>query len=457
MKIAQPRLLATDLCFVTLFSILSIPGTIALRYWLIALLLALLLTQQPVRTALGGLLRDTPVPRLLGLLSAWLLIQLLFTPYTMEVLRELKSQWLTAMIAFVLGTGMALLRPNARSVFNLVFAASAVTLIVLHADYLWQIAAHREWPDLIGTTYPRFSNDTYLTSRVMTSKVQVAFFAILAFTVTLAELLARALRYRRTLSAPTVAVTAIWLLSISANLLAGARNGLLGETLTLVAAAVLVLCFARHIALAWRLLLALVMLGSIVGGATMLDQHDPRWDRAVESVRYGMQPDRYIAWTNQNEIPYPKLPDGSNIEVSAFERTAFIFAGLQFSLEHPLGIGYTRQAFMHLVKERYGGRPRHAHSGFAEYLVGTGWPGLALWYAVLIAAIVAACRWLNRHFDTVGLVGVLLPLGFGGRMITENITRDHMLLLFMLSLGLVYACLKAHDPDTPPHPHHPPR
>ncbi|GLS05991.1 hypothetical protein GCM10007860_31550 [Chitiniphilus shinanonensis] len=457
MKLVPTRLLATDLCFVTLFSILSIPGTIALRYWLMALLLGLLLSQPPLRNALGRLLRDTPVPRLLGLLSAWLLIQLLFTPYLLEVLRELKSQWLMAMIAFVLGAGVALLRPSARSVFNLVFAALALTLVVLHADYLWQIARHREWPDLIGTTYPRFSNDTYLTSRIMTSKVQVAFFAILAFTITLAELLARALRYRRTLGAPTVAVAAVWLLSISANLLAGARNGLLGETLTLLAASVLVLIFARHIALAWRLLLALVMVGTIAGGATMLDQQDPRWDRAVESVHYGMQPERYTAWTNQNEIPYPKLADGSNIEVSAFERTAFIFAGLQFSLEHPLGIGYTRQAFMHLVGERYGGRPRHAHSGFVEYLVATGWPGLLLWYAMLLATIVAACRWLNRHFDAIGLIGVLLPLGFGGRMITENITRDHMLLLFMLSLGLVYACLKAHDPDTAPHPHHPPR
>lgn len=76
-----------------------------------------------------------------------------------------------------------------------------------------------------------------------------------------------------------------------------------------------------------------------------------------------------------------------------------------------------------------------------EYTLGMGWPGIALWAAFLLTVFSQGLRRLLRKHDTLALASMFLVSGFAGRMIIENVTRDHMMEMFMFLIGLMLAAL----------------
>ncbi|MFD2448986.1 hypothetical protein ACFSQE_11605 [Vogesella fluminis] len=84
----------------------------------------------------------------------------------------------------------------------------------------------------------------------------------------------------------------------------------------------------------------LAMLLCFAGGALLNYKLDSRWDRFLSSATIGAQFEESQAWVDPHKWPYPLLADGKPVDVSAYERMAFLAAGLDYALQNPLGSGF---------------------------------------------------------------------------------------------------------------------
>lgn len=418
---------------VPLLVIWSVPNSVALRNVLLGLLLITVLAVPAARQAMRCGLFGSSEGRVYLLLCAWLLLQaLLWAWLPAETWKELKGQWFKGTAILLTGMGFAALlaqgQGNARRAVMVVYCALGVAVLAQLLDYLWAWAA-------LGRA-PMHSDG------IFRGKVQVSYLANLFFGMTMAELFARTCRARSTLALKLPLLLSGALVAVLVVVLSGARNGMLGLVLLFGSTALLAWWFQPHQIASrgrWRWpLLAGLCIVALTGAGW---KFDPRWQLFDDTLPYAVQTDTYRAWLNVERYPLPRLANGQPVDVSAYERVAFITAGLKMASHLPLGIGYTRKAFSHAVEAKYGVRTKHAHSGMIEYLLALGWPGFAAWLAFLGLALKRAIRqFLFRH-SSLGLMTAFLITGFAGRMVIENITRDHMLEMFMFLLGLLLTAL----------------
>lgn len=423
-----------------LLLVFSIPGTIALRYFLMAMLLVSMLGNRDGRTHFEWLLKENRPLQYLLLLTAWLFFQLLWANIPQEVLGELKGQWFTALICFGVGAGFALTKQGLSNKLCLLHYMFLTGLLVMFFDYVFQFF---KWGFPVSWSgIPVFSNGLQIKSHIMASKVQVAFFCTLSFVFYFSELVSRLLTHKRLLPASLPVLVLALLLVVALNVFSGARNGFVGLSMTFLSGCFLIFIFEKKISNLKKTMAMLFMVLLSLGGALLNYKLDPRWSRFFDSAVLGAQFENSQAWVNPDKWPYPLLPDGQLVDVSAYERIAFLSAGVNYSLQNPFGTGFSRLAFMHEVERRYASKARHAHSGMVEFLISMGYPGLLLWLLALFSvASLGICR-LRQGIDMIGLWSVLLTFGFAGRMVVENISRDHMLMMFMLFCGFLSTTLK---------------
>ena len=425
-----------------LLIIWSIPHTIALRYSLMSASLLCCLSVASVRQALWTQLRHSRTLWLYLLLSLWLLIQVpTVALHPGETLEELRGQWLKSSLALLLGMAVMYLgRHQASSgraqVLNGVFVALGCAVLIQALDYLWAWGVYGESP--------------FNSTGVFNGKVQVSYLANLFLLLCMAEAFSRLSGGGRYFQVPSLLLAGWALLAAAVTFFSGARNGLIGLVLLCMSTGLLVLYYApASIRRSHRMggFVALLLLAGTLTGLHL--KTDSRWARFVESTAYSFHTDTVLSWLDAKRYPYPILSDGQPLDDSAYERTAWIIVGMKLSAEHPLGVGFTRKAYSNAVMEKYGVAVRHSHSGLVEYTLGMGWPGMALWGAFLLAVFAQGLRRLLKHHDTLALTSMFLISGFAGRMVIENITRDHMMEMFMFLIGLVLAALMRDRQPTP--------
>lgn len=418
---------------VPLMVIWSIPNSVALRNVLLGLLCLTVLTSGTSRRAIQHQLFNSAEGRSYLLLTAWLMLQALaWAWFPGETWAELKGQWLKGMMIFVTGIGFSALlaegRPDARRALLAVYAALGTAVLLQLIDYLWEWGAHGR---------PPMNSDG-----IFRGKVQVSYLANLFFGMTMAEIFSRICQVREMFPFSMAKLIAAAAMAVLVVILSGARNGMIGLILLFGSTALLAWWFAPHQLSGrgrwrWPALAAVCVLGLAAASWKL----DPRWQQFDDTVAYALKPDTYKAWLDARKYPYPVMSNGQVVDASAYERLSFITVGLTMARHLPLGLGYTRQAFSHAVKAQYGERSKHAHSGFIEYLIAMGWPGLAGWFVFLGLALRRAVRAFLHDSNCLGLVTAFLVTGFAGRMMIENITRDHMLEMFLFLLGLLLSAL----------------
>jgi hypothetical protein len=117
----------------------------------------------------------------------------------------------------------------------------------------------------------------------------------------------------------------------------------------------------------------------------------PEWDNFLPTVAAGIQIDKYPNWQNIRIYGLPKLADGSEVRESPYVRTASATEGFKLLLENPWGYGLVDESFKYLTKESL----PNAHSlsqpatqsGWIDFSLGLGMPGLLLTWAAIALAI----------------------------------------------------------------------
>ena len=153
----------------------------------------------------------------------------------------------------------------------------------------------------------------------------------------------------------------------------------------------------RRVILGGIAVLALALVAGLAAGN--------RWKEIAGST--------WSALSQQADIRSISGPDianaagSQNLDASFYLRTIWAKTGLSGIAEHPLGMGYGIDAFGRYVHERYGiPRMISSHSGWIDFALANGIPGLVL----LLALALAMMRRGLRAFRTGSPAGLALAL-----------------------------------------------
>lgn len=435
------QLVLSGLLVFGLICVWPIQNTIAVRNVLLALLLMLMVwgiwRNRASDFRLYGDLVGASGTALL-LLTGWIVIQAaLISPFPEKAFQEITGQWLKGLACFMLGmlvVGIGTLgRPHDRRpiwlwLITLVLGLQ-VALTVADGFYLYvQTGAFQ-----LGV------------ARLMGHKALASYVCNTLFAVLAADILGRIFFRRRLLPVPLVGVLGLIVLGLICTWMIQARNGLIGLGSLLLSCLVIVWLERRSQAKAGKLGLVLALIaGLFVAFAWGNYKTDPRWQKFEESAALGWQLDASHAWIKPAAHAYPRMSNGEQVDISAYERAAWVKSGVILALQHPLGLGYDRSSYgrarsLHYGSDAQEGVGDHSHSSLIDLAIGIGIPGLLLWMAFLIALMMNGWHAFNRQHNAEGLVLIFLVTGFFGRSLIDSNIRDHMLEQFMFLVALLLA------------------
>ena len=428
-----------------LFFVWPMPRTISLRDLLLVLVLLVSGYCAWRRGWSRGNLRALFTPAIMiATLTAWMYFVAFFiSPESAWSIDELNSQWIRALVALVAGVVVAMaVGPDSdfkQKVLLVIFAA--LLLHVLAVDILavkqWSqdLMAHRDLHRIGGLTSGA-DKSNYLTN------------ILLCFL--LAESLYRLLSKKRGLPLGNVllgSATGIALFSMFAERM---RNGVAVFVLMLLIAGLLWLLAQKSRLrktglVAGAAALAAIALGGL--GLAVAIRSDSDLKNLIETVPVAWDTEHHQGWLDDKKYGLPVLPSGAAVDYSAYMRIAWFKQGLLIIGEHPLGIGFGRNAYGHGLKAKYGEGRGHSHSGLLDLAIGTGVPGTLLWLGFFVSLMRLAWKRSRATHSHAAILLMLLLLDFGARMFLDSIIRDHMLQQFLFLAGLVAVMMASEGPE----------
>lgn len=377
---------------------------------------------------------------LLAGLTVWIYFAAFFvSPETGWSLGETNSQWLRGVMALLLGAMAALATGGEAGPRRKLLLAVLVPLLlhVLYVDFAAvKILMQHQPLDRLGGLTEGPDKSNYLTN--------------MAFAFLFTELFFRLVHGKRILpfgNAVLGAVTVATLLSVPVERM---RNGIIALVVMLLAVGVLYLATRRgrlkrtaHVGIV--LAMILVAVGGLGIAATAKQSTSLR--NLIATIPIAWDTEHYKAWQDEKKYGLPVLPSGETVDPSAYQRIAWFKQGLLLIKEHPLGIGFGRNAYGHGMKAKYGEGAGHSHSGLLDLTIGIGAPGALLWLGFFVSLIALAWRYYRRAGNYAAVLLLLVLIDFGIRMVVDSVIRDHMLQQFMFLAGFAAVLTVAGAPE----------
>jgi O-antigen ligase len=400
-----------------------IPHTIALRN---ALMLVSLVTLAWInvrqKDCWTGLRPPAKSIVWLAALTVWLVVQAVFVSNEATwALGEINGQWLMALVAAVIGW-LAV-----RFLLASELEARSWMVLIVMVPLIGHMLVTSGWGLLdwwrTGLLPDRFSGLTEGPDKA-------SYLTNLALSLLLAEGVFRIQARRRILPVGNVVLFLLVGLGLFTAYLERVRNGGVAFFVVLLVALALLVWMRpkRHrkglVIGAFIGVVALVTIGGMV-------ERDPRWATFAQTAKIAWNTQAHLAWLNPQKYPYPKLPDGKQVDTSTFLRVAWFKEGGLLVLEHPLGVGFGRNAFGHGLEQKYGEGEGHSHSGLLDMAIGAGIPGAALWLLFILSLFAAGIAHYRSNRGFAALALILVTTDYGVRMVLDSIVRDHMLQQFM--------------------------
>lgn len=242
------------------------------------------------------------------------------------------------------------------------------------------------------------------------------------------------------------------LLPISHRSLALALSGVIGLTyvaatrygtfnvtiLSIICTGIVLFKYRQRASAPARAAIAAIALAGLLGFIKISYDTDSRWKQFGDSVSAGLATTTHFAWLN-SQVPLPLDSKGQAVDHSAYMRTAWIKEGILAIVDYPLGVGYSRNAFGHALKKKYGTGQGDSHNGIINITLSTGIPGALLWFCWLAAIVRIGWTSFRKHNNPAGLALLFIILSYTLRMLMDGNTRDHPFEQFMFLTGLFSA------------------
>jgi O-antigen ligase len=368
---------------------------------------------------------------LFAALSFWIVIgAILVSDDPVRSLSEARGQWLMVLLSLITGVAAGMTVQTDHSARQQLLAAVIIVLLI----HVFIVDAQSLWVAISSNTLE--ARGQGLTE----GPDKASFLTNMLLAFLLSELFLRLTGKQRTFKINSVVFAAILVLALLSLYAEGRRNAVLAMFVMGIGFIALYgFSQATDRRRRWRLAVAsclFVMLVASLFYATA-SKRGITWNEMMDTVPVALDTKGHKNWLNIRKYGLPKLPDGKAVEESTYLRIAWLKEGLQLVTEHPLGIGFDRNAFGRGLQLKYGEGKGHSHSGLLDIAIGTGVPGVVLWIAFL-----GSLAWLGlrRFLDTgnyAGLALLFVVLDFSTRLLLDSVTKDHMLQQFMLVTGLL--------------------
>lgn len=410
----------------SLVFVFPIPHTIALRNLLLLVGLAALLAswRGAARPRLPPLLR--PAAWGLAATTAWLVLHsAAVAPAPTLALGNLRGDWIVPLLCAALAS-YAAARLDPRLAVRAAVAALLAHVLSMMGWQLWlwlKDGMSGGWP---GGVVPQGERDQYSTVGGM----------LLA--IVLGERLAGLQQGGMALFPPRAGWAAL-VIGLLADAATRVRNGTLVSSVLLLAAT---LALSRRQP---RVLLLLVAVLALGGASLALDK---RWSGLGESLAVGWNSESAY-WRTWDTAMRPATPFGGSLEESAYARAAWARQAMQAIAEHPLGLGFGRDAFGRAIEMKYGYKGMvSSHSGWLDYALAAGLPGLGLLLLTAALAIRGGWRQFREHDDAAGLMFAFLVGGYLLRCLLDGHMSGWRLGLFAFLCGVLIAAMKPAPPKS---------
>lgn len=108
----------------------------------------------------------------------------------------------------------------------------------------------------------------------------------------------------------------------------------------------------------------------------------------VGDVKVAMKGNDNLQWTQDGQNLIPIDSEGRPIKTSTYQRITWFYMGLELLKQNPQGCGITHQGFGYLMRTQDPNFPATiTHSGWLDFSLGAGIPGLFLFWMAIIAAV----------------------------------------------------------------------
>ena len=329
------------------------------------------------------------LPALLLLaVPGWLWIHYFFLPTdTAAQLYDLKGTWLRVLLAVVFGTTLGLITVRRPKMLIWIWLAMAALALITLGRFILEILGNGQW--VISDFHFPFKY-----------KIAVVYFlmypCLLAYALLHYCVLSRNANTMNNNSklglglAATALATICWFDFIAAHALNGVLvAGFLGVILLLI----------YLMKLFWmpksdnfiKLLLLGTIFLALASSMMVFWKYDHKYENKlgnlIGDIHVSAQINKHLGWRGDPTYQGPKLPkdaDGRVVNVSTYERTTWFIKGIEILVDHPLGAGFSHLAFKYfMLQEDPDLNLTKTHSGWLDYALGIGLPGLLLtWLAM---------------------------------------------------------------------------
>jgi hypothetical protein len=365
----------------------------------------------------------------LAAFTVWLYIVAIFiSPETAWSLDEIHGQWERALAAMLVGVLVALVARR-----NPILKSWALVVVFV------ALMVHIVYVDLEAVKYWLGHAGQYRFDGLAGGPDKINYLSNMLFCFLLAELFYRATCKKRMLLFPNSVLAVIFLLAVVSEFGELTRNGIITLVLVLLVLGSFYLfgrrsrlkISAAFVGISAMFLVVLVGVGLVVSA-----RQSSTLSNLMDTVPFAWDTEHNKAWQDTEKYGVPRLPNGEFVDNSTYLRVAWLKEGLKLVYEHPLGIGYGRNAYGHGMMAKYGMNKGHSHSGLLDIAIGVGIPGAMLWIVFFASLIYLAYRRIRAAPNYPAMLLLLVLVDYGSRVVLDSVQRDHMLQQFMFLSGL---------------------
>jgi hypothetical protein len=379
---------------------------------------------------------------LLGLSFVWVISHFIFFSIDpVQQFDELKSTWLRAFMATIVGFATGLAVKNHPNRLNLLWLGIFIAFIVLFYQYIPRALAQQK---ILVPDYDHYlfhlKINTVLMGMILLAGIDGALFDYL-----------RTIQYRW--HRINIAFLLYWFVATVMALwsfvyIVNARNGIGLSTILysfwfICATVILIQGQMKKMNLKGWLLFLFTAAGFILilYFASLQTKVNAGWSGLIGDAKIAVQIDRYPNWQNPGQLGYPKREDGQTVTSNTYERVAWATAGSRAILQNPAGVGILSYPFaIHLSRPPnmptgQGASGIATHSGWVDLGLAFGVPMLTLIFSSLVLSFCSALR--NSYPAKMTILGFIILI-FCLYTVGE-VAIDHGLEILFFFLALIPA------------------
>jgi len=423
--------------FLFLIFILSIEGTIALRYLLTVLLLIILIFKKTLHVGLFRKINSNKqyknIVLVLLIFLLYVLIHTFFLSHNLVwSIDEWRAQILYPVVFFFIGNAIAyhvkfykLISP--RSFIKLIFFA-----LFLHIIYVDMRGLHHLIQS--GEMLNRFGG-------LMSSPVLANYITNIVIAILTSEYIYRLRTGHRFMNLSNGFLHLALISCIFSAFVESLRLGDISLVLLGISAAILFAYRNSSFTVGKKTIITSAIVVILTVPLAYNISTDPRWGKLKETIPLAINTSSSRHWVNEN-LDAPKTKSGYEVKGSNYERVAWAKKGLDFVIENPWGIGFGRNSFGHSL---YINMPEErefihvgqtSHSSIIDLTIGIGLLGTSLWVMFIFYVAYSSAKIFFNNHNYFAILAIFLSVGFFSRGLVDANMRDHMLVQFMILLGI---------------------